>query len=217
MSETNYRRKTNMTMTPAQAVKELREITGLGMMECKKILEEVGGDFEKAKDLVAKRGQERAAKVAGKAANEGQVFYYQHHDGKLGVLLELNCNTDFVARGDEFRELGRELCLQIAARAPQVVNREDLDQTKVAAIREYQATQVPGNKPKEIVEKIVDGKLKTWFEERVLLDQIYVKDSSLTIRQLLEKKIATIKENIVIARFARFKVGESAKIEGDES
>jgi elongation factor Ts len=197
-----------MAMTPAQAVKELRKLTGLGMMECKKILEETGGDFEKAKELVVKRGQERAAKVAEKAATEGSVFHYMHHDGKLGVLLELNCNTDFVAKGADFQELGREICLHIAAMNPMVLSREELDQSMVNAIRDYHASQLPGNKPKEITDKIVDGKMRTWFEERVLLDQKWVKDPSLTIRGLIEKKIATSKENIQIARFVRYKVGE---------
>ncbi len=202
-----------MAMTPAQAVKELRDRTGLGMMECKKILEEAGGDYEKAKALVAKRGQERAAKVGERAATEGAIFTYIHHDGKTGVLLELNCNTDFVAKSEDFRALGKEICLQIAALPPQCVRREELDQKLVSEVRDYQATQVPAGKPKEVTDKIVDGKMKTWYAERVLLDMPYVKEQSISVQQLIEKYVGITKENIQIQRFARFRVGELAKTE----
>ena len=197
-----------MATTPAQAVKELRDLTGLGMMECKKILEEAGGDFNKAKDLCVKRGQDRAAKLAEKAATEGIISIYHHHDGKLAVMVELRCNTDFVARGEPFKNLAKELAMHIAAMSPQVVERNELDASVVEAVRAHKATEVPGNKPKEFIDKIVDGKMGSWYEERVLLDQKWVKDPSKTIRQLIQDLIATTKENITVGRFARFKVGE---------
>lgn len=199
-----------MANTGAQAVKELRDLTGMGMMECKKILEEAGGDLEKAKELCIQRGKDRAQKVAGKVALEGIVECYIHHTGKVGVMIELNCNTDFVARNVDFRQLAKDLCMHIAAMNPAVVRREDLDPHVVESVKAHYATEVPAGKPAAVTEKIVEGKMKTWFGERVLLDQVYAKDSSKTIRQLIEEKIGTIKENISVARFARFQVGESA-------
>lgn len=198
-----------MASSSPQAVKELRELTGLGMMECKKILDEAGGDLEKAKDLVAKRGQDRAQKVAGRMATEGTIECYLHHNGKVGVLIELNCNTDFVARNEDFRQLARDLAMHIAALSPQVVQREDLDAELVASLRTHYASEVPKGKPQEIVEKIVDGKMQSWFAERVLLDQPFAKDDSKTVRQLIEEKIAKTKENIKVARFVRYQVGAS--------
>lgn len=200
-----------MSKASPQAVKELRELTGLGMMECKKILEETGGDLNKAKELCAQRGQDRAQKVAGRTASEGTIESYMHHNGKVGVLIELNCNTDFVARNPEFKQLAKDLAMHIAALNPQVVNREELDPKLVASLREHYASEVPQNKPKEIIEKIVDGKMQSWYAERVLLDQPYAKDDSKTVRKLIEEKIATTKENISVARFARYQVGELAK------
>lgn len=200
-----------MSKASPQAVKELREMTGLGMMECKKILEETGGDLEKAKELCAQRGQDRAQKVAGRMASEGTIESYMHHNGKVGVLIELNCNTDFVARNPEFKQLAKDLAMHIAALNPQVVNREELDPKLVASLREHYSSEVPQNKPKEIIEKIVDGKMQSWYAERVLLDQPYAKDDSKTVRKLIEEKIATTKENISVARFVRYQVGELAK------
>lgn len=205
-----------MAKPSATAVKELRDMSGMGMMECKKILEEAGGDLAKAKELIAKRGKDRAAKLASRVGTEGIIETYVHHDGKLGVMVELNCNTDFVARGEEFRTLAREIAVQIAARGPQVVRRDELDQELVASIKEHHAKEAGGNKPAEILEKIIEGKMRSWYEERVLLDQQWVKDESKTIQQLIEEKIATTKENITIARFARFRVGETAPAEAAE-
>lgn len=199
-----------MANASPQAVKELRELTGLGMMECKKILEETGGNLEKAKELCAKRGQDRAQKVAGRTASEGTVDCYIHHNGKVGVLLELNCNTDFVARNPEFSKLARELAMHVAAMSPQVVQREDLDPELVASLREHYGKDVPKNKPQEIIDKIVDGKMQSWYAERVLLDQPFAMDTTKTVRKLIEEKIATTKENIRVARFVRFQVGETA-------
>lgn len=200
-----------MTMSSAQAVKQLREMTGLGMMECKKILDEVGNDFEKAKQEAQKRGLAKVSKLAGRAAGEGIIETYMHHDGKLGVMVELNCNTDFVARNEDFRALAKGIALHVAALNPEVLRREDLDQTIVDGIKEHYRKEVTG-KPAEVTEKIVEGKMKTWYEERVLLDQIYVKDESKkkTVRQVLEEAAAKTGENVSISRYCRFKVGESA-------
>jgi elongation factor Ts len=202
-----------MAKSTAQAVKELRDMTGLGLMECKRILEEAGNDPEKAKDLARRRGQEKGAKVAGRAASEGIIHSYIHHNKRVGVLLELNCNTDFVARNETFVELARELGMHIAALRPQVVNREDLDQDLVNSIREHHASQAPPNKPQEIVEKIVDGKMRTWYEERVLMDQKWAKDDSKTIRDLIDEVIAVTRENVRVGRFVRYEVGETAEPE----
>lgn len=197
-----------MSVTGAQAVKELRDMTGLGMMECKKLLEEADNDLAKAKELAQKRGKEKAGKLAERQATDGIVEIYLHHDRKTAVMVELNCNTDFVARGEEFGWLAKELAIHIAAVAPQVVRREDLDQDLVSAIHAHHASEVGGNKPKEVIDKIVEGKMRSWFEERVLLDQKWVRDETKTIRQLIEEKIGVIKENITVARFARYRVGE---------
>lgn len=199
-----------MATTSAQAVKELREITGMGMMECKKILEEAGGDLAKAKELCMKRGKDRAQKIAGRTASEGIVECYLHHNGKVGVLIELNCNTDFVARNVEFRQLAKDLAMHIAAMNPKAIRREEIDADLVASVRTHLASEVPKGKPAPVVEKIVDGKMLTWYAERVLLDQPYAKDSGKTVGQLIEEKIASMKENITVARFARFQVGETA-------
>ncbi|MBY0585685.1 elongation factor Ts [bacterium] len=198
-------------MSSAEAVKELRELTGLGMMECKKILTEVGNDFEKAKLEAQKRGLAKVSKLAGRAASEGIIETYIHHDGKLGVMVELNCNTDFVARNDDFRSLAKGIALHVAALNPEVLKREELDQQLIEGVKEHHRAEVKG-KPPEITEKIVEGKMKTWYEERVLLDQIYVKDESKskTVRQVLEEASAKTGENVNISRYCRFKVGESA-------
>jgi elongation factor Ts len=184
-------------------------MTGLGMMECKKILAEADNDLEKAKDLARKRGQEKVAKMAGRAATEGIICSYIHHNNRVGVLLELNCNTDFVARNEQFVTLARELAMHIAALRPQTVSRDELDPELVAAIREHYAKEVPSNKPKEVIDKIVDGKMRSWYEERVLLDQKWAKDESKTIKQLIDDVIAQTKENVAIRRFTRYEVGEA--------
>lgn len=198
-------------MSSAEAVKQLRELTGLGMMECKKILTEVNNDFEKAKLEAQKRGLAKVSKLAGRAASEGIIETYIHHDGKLGVMVEMNCNTDFVARNQDFRTLAKGIALHIAALNPEVIKREELDQALVDSIMAHHRAEVTG-KPPEVTEKIVEGRMKTWYEERVLLDQIYVKDESKkkTVRQVLEEAAAKTGENVSLSRFARFKVGESA-------
>ena len=199
-----------MAKLSAQAVKELRDMTGLGMMECKRILQEAEGDLEKAKDVARKRGQEKVAKLADRATSEGIIETYIHHNRRVGVLIELNCTTDFVARNEEFRALAKDLAMHVAALQPQVVRREELDQEIVNGLKEHYASEVGGNKPPEILEKILEGKMRAWYEERVLMDQKFAKDDTKTVRQLIEEIIAKTGENVAVARFVRFEVGESA-------
>ena len=155
--------------TPAEAVKKLRDLTGLGMMECKKLLEEAGGDAAKAEQLAKQRGKDRAAKLADRIGSEGTIGVYIHSNKRVVGVVELNCNTDFVARGEAFQTLAREIAMHVAAMAPKVVKREELDQELVAAVRANIKSELGdvGRKPPEMVEKIVDGKLRTWFEERL--------------------------------------------------
>lgn len=199
-------------VTGAQAVKTLREVTGLGMMECKKILDEAGNDLEKAKEIAAKRGQYRAAKVSERVASEGTIGYYVHHDKKTAAIVELNCNTDFVARSPDFQTLARELALQVTGYPPQVVNKEELDPAAVAKAEKEFRLEVAAE-PEDKAKDMFDKKMKAWFTQAVLMDQPYVKDPSKSVRQLIEEVIGTTKENIRVARFARFRVGETAKKE----
>jgi elongation factor Ts len=201
-----------MSVTPAQAVKELRDLTGLGMMECKNLLKEAGNDLAKAKVLAVARGQKQAAKLAGRATSEGSIGVYVHSTKKIAGLVELNCNTDFVARGEDFQTLARDLAMHIAATdpAPLVVSRNDLSQSAVEEQKKIQkeALAVEG-KPND--DAAVEKAMKGWYEESVLLEQPFVKDPSKTIKDMIEEKIGTIKENITIARFARWSVGETVK------
>lgn len=197
-----------------QAVKLLREVTGLGMMECKKILDEVGNDLEKAKEVAAKRGQYRAAKVAERVASEGTIGFYVHHDKKTAALVELNCNTDFVARNPEFQTLARELALQVTGYPPLVINKEDIAPELIAKVEKEYRLELAAE-PEDKAKELFDRKMKAWYTQAALMDQPYVKDPSKTVRQLIEEVIATTKENVRVARFARFRVGETApKAEG---
>jgi len=201
-----------MSVTPAQAVKELRDLTGLGMMECKNLLKEAGGDLAKAKILAIARGQKQAAKLADRATSEGAIGIYLHSTKKIAGFVELNCNTDFVARGEEFQTLARDLAMHVAAMSPppQVVNRNELAASAIDEQRKIQkeALAVEG-KPND--DAAVEKAMTAWYEEAVLLEQPFVKDPSKTVKALIEEKIGTIKENITIARFARWSVGETAK------
>ncbi len=193
----------------ASMVKELREKTGAGMMDCKKALKECDGDIEKATSYLRELGVLKAAKKADRAVNEGIIYSYIHPGDKLGVLVEVNCETDFVARNADFREFVKNIAMQIAASNPIVVEREELDPKLIEEERQIYRTQAIGEgKPEKIVDKIVDGKLEKYYQEVCLNEQPFVKDPNVTINDLLTEKIATIGENISIRRFARFRLGE---------
>ena len=194
----------------ADMVKELRERTGIGMMDCKKALEEAGGDMGKAVDILRKKGMAAADKRAGRPAGEGFVGSYIHSNGKIGVLVEINCETDFVARSEEFRILAKELAMQIAATNPISVSREEVPADVVAKERAIYAEQVKG-KPANIVEKIVDGKMAKFYEERCLLDQTWVKNQDMKVEQLVKSVTAKTGERVVVRRFIRFAVGEESR------
>jgi elongation factor Ts len=198
----------------AQAVNEFRKATGLGLMECKTLLKEAGGDMQKAMTLAKERGLKNAEKRAGRVAKAGRVETYIHHDGKSGALVEVNCETDFVARNEEFRQLAKDLALQVVAANPLCVRREDFDPAVVEEQRRIFLKQVE-DKPEAARPKIVDGKLNAWYGESVLLDQVFVKDSSKTVRDMLLAVNLRTGENISIARFARFVVGEAPVVESD--
>jgi elongation factor Ts len=192
----------------AKDVKELREQTGAGMMHCKNALKDADGNLEKALDLLRQKGLAMAAKKSGRDASEGLVGSYIHM-GKLGVLVEINCETDFVARTDEYQEFVRDIAMHIAAANPSCVNREDVPADVVAKEREIFASQVE-NKPAEIVDKIVEGKLEKFYANTCLMEQIYVKDDEQKkkIKDIIIDKVAHLGENIVVKRFVRFQLGE---------
>lgn len=197
-----------MTTIPADRVKELREKTGAGMMECKKALTESKGDFEKAIDCLRQKGLATAAKKASRSASEGLVSSYIHMD-KIGVLLEVNCETDFVAKTDDFKGLVKDVALHIAAANPSYLSHEDVPQDVIEREKDIYKAQV-ANKPPQVVEKIVEGKLDKFFSDTCLLEQAFVKDpeQKLKIKELVTEKIAKLGENIVIRRFVRFQLGE---------
>jgi elongation factor Ts len=197
-----------MVEISAQQVKELRERTGAGIMDVKRALEESKGDLEKAIDLLRQRGAAKAAKLAGREAREGLVEAYVHHNGRVGVLVEVNCETDFVARTEDVRALARELALQIASRDPVAVSPEEVPPEVVARERAiYEAQAREEGKPEPVIPKIVEGKLRKFFQENTLLEQPYIRDPERTVRQLVEEVQAKVGERIVVRRFARFEVG----------
>ena len=204
-----------MADIPAALVKQLRDMTGAGMMENKRALEATGGDLAKAVDWLRERGITKAAKKSGRSANEGVIEAYVHGGGvsgqKLGVLVEVNCESDFVAKTDDFRALARELALQVAGRAPLYVRREDIPRSVVEHERAVFRAQA-ADKPANIQEKIVDGKLEAFYAEVCLLDQPYVRDEKgrKKVSDLIHEAVAKLGENITVARFARFQVGETA-------
>lgn len=198
-----------MTEISAAMVKELREKTGVGMMQCKKALTESGGDMERAVDILRERGLAGAQKKAGRTASEGVIASYIHMD-KLGVLIELNCETDFVAKTEDFRALAKDIAMHIAAANPPYLSREDVPQDVIEKEKNIYRSQVSG-KPAHIVEKILEGKLEKFYEEACLLDQVFVKDpeQKQKVRDLITGKVAKLGENIVLRRFARFQLGET--------
>ncbi|HNZ96016.1 MAG: translation elongation factor Ts [Acidobacteria bacterium] len=193
----------------AQMVKELRERTGAPMMDCKSALTETGGDAEKAVDLLRKKGLASAAKKAGRIASEGAVGSYIHGGGKLGVLVEVNCETDFVARTAEFQELIHDIAMHIAAADPRYASREEVPAAELERERAiYREQAEASGKPPAVIEKMIEGKLEKFFAETVLVEQAFVKNPDLTVGQLLAEKVAKIGENIRVRRFVRFKLGE---------
>jgi len=193
----------------AEMVRKLREETGAGMMECKSALVEANGDTENARQILRKKGLATAAKKAGRAASEGVVGSYIHPGARIGVLVEVNCETDFVAKTPEFQALVKDAAMHVAASAPLYVTKEQVPADVLDKEREiYKAQAAAQGKPANVQDKIAEGKLKDYYAQACLLEQPFVKDPKLTIGQLIQEKIAIIKENIVVRRFARFKVGE---------
>jgi elongation factor Ts len=199
-----------MADIPAALVKSLRDRTGAGMMECKAALQEANGDIEEATTILRKRGLAHAARKAGRATSEGLIGAYIHQGGKIGVLVELNCESDFVARTDDFQTLLKEIALQVAAATPLYVRRDDVPADLLERERSIYRAQLEGSgKPPQVVDKIVEGKLGSFYEQVVLLDQPSIRDAKLTINQMLQAAIAKLGENIGVARFVRFRVGEA--------
>jgi elongation factor Ts len=193
----------------ANAVKELREKTGAGMMDCKKALAEAGGDFAKAEEVLRKKGLAAAAKKAGRIASEGAVSSYIHMGGKIGVLVEVNCETDFVARTEGFQSLVKDLAMQIAAAAPQYVRREEVSAAVVEKEMEIARAQArEQKKPDAIIEKIASGKVEKFYKEVVLMEQPFVKDDKKSVQEVVTEAVSKIGENIQVRRFARFVLGE---------
>ena len=202
-----------MAEVTAAAVKQLRDKTGAGMMECKNALVEAGGNDEVAVDILRKRGLASAKKREGRIAAEGIVGQYIHMGGKVGVLVEVNCETDFVARGDEFQQLVKDVAMHVAAAEPKYVSQQDVPAEELIKEREIARAQAQNdpknaNKPEQVLDKIVEGRLHKFYEENVLLDQPFVKDPAKTVGELVTEKVAKTGEKITIRRFTRYKMGE---------
>ena len=196
----------------AEAVKTLRERTGAGMMECKKALTEAKGDLAEAEVVLRKHGIAIAQSKASRATRQGLIASYIHPGSQLGVLVEVNCESDFVARTDEFQQLVHDIAMQIAAADPQFIRREDVTEDVLAKERDIQkARAIAEGKPEKIADKIVEGRMSKFYEEICLLDQPFIKENTLTVGQLIATKIAKTGENITVARFTRFKLGETAQ------
>ena len=198
-----------MAEITSKLVKELRDKTGAGMMDCKKALVETDGDIDKAVDLLRKKGLAAAAKRAGRETKEGVIGSYIHMGGKIGVLVEINCETDFVARTDDFQALVKDIAMHIAAAAPQYLAPEDVPADVVEREKEiYKSQALEEGRPEKIIDKIVEGKLKKFYEEACLLNQKFVKDPSKTVSDRIAETIAKLGENIKVSRFVRFQLGE---------
>lgn len=194
----------------AQMVKQLRDRTGAGILECKKALQETGGNMDEAVVVLRKWGLASAAKKASRSTKQGLIGSYIHAGSQIGVLVEVNCETDFVARTDEFRELVHDIAMQVAAADPKYIRREDVPAEVVEKEREIQRARVLAEgKPPQVADKIVEGRLAKFFEEVCLYDQPFIKDNTITVGDLIKTKIAKIGENITVSRFVRFKVGDS--------
>jgi len=200
-----------MAEIPAALVKKLRDTTGAGMMECKAALQEASGDIEAATTILRKRGLAQAAKKSGRTTSEGLIGSYIHLGGKIGVLVELNCESDFVARTDDFQTLLKELALQVAAANPQYVRREEISADVLEKERSIYRAQMEGSgKPPQVIDKIVEGKLGSFYEQMCLVDQPSIRDPKQHVSQLIQAAVAKLGENITVARFVRFKVGEAS-------
>jgi len=193
----------------AEQVKKLREMTGAGMMDCKKALQEAHGDIDKAFELLRLKGQASAARRAGRSATQGVIESYIHFNNTVGVLVELNCETDFVANTKEFRALARDVALHIASAMPQWITRDEVPEEMLSAERRiYEAEARQAGKPENVIDRIVEGKLESFFKTTVLVDQPFVKDPDRTIRQLLDEVSAKVGEKVAVRRFVRYKLGE---------
>ncbi len=195
------------TQITAKLVSELRQKTGAGLMDCKKALTESGGEMEQAETILRKKGIASADKKAGRSTQEGLIETYIHLGGKVGVMIEINCETDFVAKTDDFKTLAKDICLHIAASSPRFVRRDEVDEASLQGEREIAAAQAEG-KPAHAIEKIVEGKLEKYYASVCLLDQPFVKNPDQTVNEVIKEKVGKLGENIVVSRFARFQVGE---------
>lgn len=199
-----------MAEISANLVKELRERTGAGMMECKKALEEAGGDIEKGVDVLRKRGIASASKKASRTTKQGTIGTYIHPGAQLGVMVEVNCESDFVARTDDFQGLVHDVAMQIAAADPQFLRKEDVTNEALDKEKEIQrARALADGKPEKMVDKIVEGRMNKYYEEVCLYEQPFIKDNTVTIGDMIKSKIAKLGENIAVSRFVRFKVGDA--------
>jgi elongation factor Ts len=195
----------------AQQVKALREATGAGVLDCRKALQQTGGDFDKAVEYLREKGLAAAAKKAGREARDGVIELYSHGGGRVGVMVEVNCETDFVARTEQFRAFAHDLALHVAAMSPRWVDVADIPAAELEAERtEARRRAVADGKPEKVVDKIVEGRLEKFYQEHVLLRQPFVKDDAVTVGDLLKQTISAIGENVIIRRFARWALGEDA-------
>ena len=198
-----------MSAISATAVKELREISGAGMMDCKKALSEASGNLDKAMDILRKSGIAKAQKKSGRSTKEGMIYSYIHPGSKLGVLIEINCETDFVAKTDDFINLSKDLAMHIAASAPISVKREDISLDVLEREKDIYAAQArQSGKPENIIDKMIEGRINKFYQENVLLEQAFVKDPDKNVQDIITNTIAKLGENIVVSRFVRFQLGE---------
>jgi elongation factor Ts len=205
----------------ASSVKSLREKTGAGMVDCKNALVEANGDETQAVEILRKKGMASADKKAGRVTAEGAVGSYIHMGGKVGVMVEINCESDFVSRGEEFQQLVKDVAMHIAATDPRYLRREDvpsdvLDKEREILLEQLKNDPKNANKPEDVLNKIIEGRLNKFYEENVLLDQPFVKDPSKTVGELVTEKVASIKENIAVRRFTRYKMGEGIEKRADD-
>ena len=205
------------TNISASVVKDLRARTGAGIMDCKEALKNCNGNLDEAIDFLRKKGIAKAEKKAGRQAEQGTVLSYIHPGNRIGVLVEVNCETDFVAKTDDFLNLARNIAMQIAATNPMSLDRDSIDQTKLEKEKEILLEQAKSSgKPESILDKIVDGRIEKYFQENCLLEQPYIKDADKSVQDILTESIATLGENISIARFARFEVGDNSNLNNSQ-